>query len=86
MPKFPQLPNPGNPAPRPGDQRSWIDLLAFLGVLALGGILIALGHTTAGSLAIICTALGGLFAVWTRSRPPDGSSGEPDDPLDEDPR
>lgn len=70
----------------PGDPRSWIDLLAFLGVLALGGILIALGHTTAGSLAIICTALGGLYAVWTRPRPPGGSSGEPGDPLDEGPR
>jgi len=39
-----------------------------------------------GSLALTCTALGGLYAVWTRSRPSGGSSGEPDDPPHEDPR
>jgi ABC-type multidrug transport system fused ATPase/permease subunit len=44
----------------------WIDLIAFLAVLALGGVLIALGHITAGSLATICAALGGLYGVWMR--------------------
>jgi hypothetical protein len=46
----------------------WIDLIAFLGVLCLGGVLIALGHIPAGSLATICAALGGLYAIWRRSR------------------
>ncbi len=81
MSKLPQLPNGGKPGPR-----SWIDLIAFLGVLALGGVLIALGRTPAGSLVTICAALGGLYAVWTRLPPSGGSSGEPDSKPDEDPR
>jgi hypothetical protein len=54
-------------------------LIAFLGVLALGGVLIAIGHATAGSLATICAALGGLYAAWKHFRSGDGSS-SPDDP------
>jgi hypothetical protein len=84
MLKLPQLPNASNPAHRPGNPRSVIDLIAYLAVLALGGVLIGLGHITAGSFALTCTALGGLYAVWTRSRPPGGSSGEADDPSHED--
>lgn len=84
MTNVPQLRVGGNPPPR--GSRAWIDLIAFLAVLALGGILIAFGHVTAGSLATICAALGGLFAVWQRLRPPgDPSGGEPSAPPDERP-
>jgi hypothetical protein len=68
MSKVPQLPHSGNPTPHPSNSNPWIDLIAFLGVLALGGVLIAFGRTTAGSLATICAALGGLYAVWKRLR------------------
>jgi len=54
------------------------DLIAFLGVLTLGGVLIAIGRTTAGSLATICAALGALYAVWQKFRspgPPSGTGG-----------
>jgi len=51
---------------RPHDR--FLDLAAFLGVLALGGILVILGHVTAGSLAALCAALAGLYSVWQRSR------------------
>ena len=84
MSKLPQLLNGGNLGPR--DPRPWINLIAFLGVLAFGGVLIALGRTTAGSLTTICAALGGLYAVWMRLGPPGGSSGEPDSQPDEGPR
>jgi hypothetical protein len=69
-----------NPSP-------WVDLIAFLGVLALGVILIAFGHTTAGSLATICAALGGLFALFrfhSAGGPPD--TGERSGKPDKDPR
>lgn len=69
MTKFPQLPDDGNPASPSRRPSPWIDLIAFLGVLCLGGVLIALGHIPAGSLATICAALGGLYAIWRRSRP-----------------
>jgi hypothetical protein len=75
MSKVPQLTHSGNPAPRSGKSSPWVDLIAFLGVLALGGILMVLGRTTAGSLATICAALGGLYAVWKRLRLSEGSSG-----------
>lgn len=68
MPKAPRLPRTGNPASRSGSSSPWADLIAFLAVLALGGVLISLGHTTAGSLAAICAALGSLYAVWARLR------------------
>lgn len=70
-PKVPQLRVDGNPALRSRSSRDWADLIAFLAVLGLGGILIALGHVTAGSLATACVALGGLYAVWQRLRPAD---------------
>jgi hypothetical protein len=60
--------------PHPSDHGQWIDLIAFLSVLALGGILMAFGHATAGSLASVCAALGGLYTVWTRRRRPGSSS------------
>lgn len=58
--------NLGNPAP-------WADLMAFLGVLALGGILIATAGMTAASLATTCVALAGLYAAFKNFRPPNGS-------------
>jgi hypothetical protein len=74
MSKVPQLPHSRNPAPRSGGSSPWVDLIAFLGVLTLGGVLMALGRTTAGSLATICAALGGLYAIWKRPNFPDRSS------------
>jgi hypothetical protein len=78
--------------PHPDDHGQWIDLIAFLAVLALGGILMAFGHATAGSLATVCAALGGLYTLWThRRRPNDPSDAEGEDrkadrqpPADED--
>ena len=63
----------------------WINLIAFLGVLTLAGVLLVLGHLTAGSLATVCAALGGLFADWkhlhSKSGPPppseDDTEGKP---------
>lgn len=80
MSNLPQVPGPGNPAPRSYDSCRWIDLIAFLAVLALGGVLIAFVGTTAGSLATICAALGGLYGIWKRARFSHKSSdrGEPD--------
>jgi hypothetical protein len=87
MSKVPQLSHSGNPTPRPSNSNPWIDLIAFLGVLALGGVLIALGRTTAGSLATICAALGGLYAVWKRLRFSEGptSTDETDSESDKEP-
>jgi hypothetical protein len=68
MPNVPQPPDDRNPAFPPRRPSPWTDLIAFLGVLCLGGVLIALGHIPAGSLATICAALGGLYAIWRRSR------------------
>lgn len=85
MSNVPQHPDSGNPAPGSGPSSSLIDLIAFLAVLALGGLLLAFGHTTAGSLAASCAALGGLYAAWKRlhvpGRPPPGDEPdrEPDD-------
>jgi hypothetical protein len=80
MSKLPQPPDSGNPAPRRRNSRPWVDLIAFLAVLTLGGALIAFGRVTAGSLATICAALGGLYAVWKRPRSSDESppADEPD--------
>lgn len=87
MTNVPQLQTDGKPAPRPRIPRLWVDLIAFLAVLALGGLLIVLGHVTAGSLTAACVALGGLYAVWQRQRPPDGPPGdESSGPAEEDPR
>jgi hypothetical protein len=69
MSKVPQLPDSGKPASRSGDPSPWIDLIAFLAVLALAGVLAALGNVTAGSLAAICGALGGLYGVWKHRHP-----------------
>jgi hypothetical protein len=87
MSKIPQPPHSGNSVPGPRDSSPWVDLIAFLAVLCLGGLLIAFGRTTAGSLATICAALGGLYAMWTR-RSPAGppSADEPGSRPDENPR
>jgi hypothetical protein len=78
MAKVPQLPDTGNPVRPPRNPGPWADLIAFLSVLALGGVLMALGRITAGSLATICAALGGLYAVWKHLRSPDEPSGTHD--------
>jgi hypothetical protein len=51
---------------RPSGLDRWIDLFAFLGVLALGGALLIFGHVTVGSLVTICAALGGLYTLFRR--------------------
>jgi hypothetical protein len=79
MSKLPQLPRSSNPASPSRHSSPWIDLIAFLAVLALGGIVMAFGRTTAGSLPAICAALGGLYGVWKRFR----SSGVAPPPIDE---
>ena len=66
MSNVPQLPRSSDPVTSSRNSNRWIDLIAFLAVLALGGVLIAFGRTTAGSLATICAALGGLYGVWKR--------------------
>ena len=68
MAKLPKLPRSSSPTP-------WIDLIAFLAILALGGVLMALGRATAGSLATVCAALAGLYAAYKWPRPPAGPSG-----------
>jgi hypothetical protein len=60
--------------PHTDHHSQWIDLIAFLAVLALGGFLMAFGHATVGSLASACAALGGLYTLWTRRRRPSDSS------------
>lgn len=85
----PRLPRSGSTAPRSGNSGHWIDLIAFIAVLTLGGGLIALGHITAGSLTAICAALGGLFMVWMRFRTSGGNrppADNPPGPPDELPR
>jgi hypothetical protein len=72
MSQVPQLPDPGSRAPRPSDPSRWIDLIAFLGVLALGGILMTVVPATAVSVATICVALGGLYRLWKLSQPASG--------------
>jgi hypothetical protein len=68
MSRPPRLRRSGHPAPHSRDSDPWVDLIAFLGVLTLGGVLIIIGRTTAGSLATVCAALGALYAVWRRFR------------------
>lgn len=70
MSNVPQVPQSDNPRRHPGNSNPWVNLIAFLGVLTLGGILIVLGHITAGSLAATCAALGGLYAAWRHLRSP----------------
>jgi hypothetical protein len=68
MDQLPQLPDSGNQAARHIDSSRWIDLIAFLAVLALGGALIALSGVSIGSVVTTCTALGWLYGVWKRPR------------------
>lgn len=48
--------------------RDWIDLIAFVAVLAAGILLILLGHLTAGSLTTACAALAGVFGAFRKFR------------------
>lgn len=76
-----QRPHSGAQTPPTRNPRPWIDLIAFLAVLALVGVLIALGRITAGSLVTVCAALGGLYEVWRRMRSLKKAPLDP--PLDE---
>ena len=58
--------------PHPSGKGQWIDLIAFLSILSLAVILIAFGHMTSGSLAIVSTALAGLYTAFKRPHGPDG--------------
>ena len=80
MSKVPRSPHSGDHAIQSRYSSRWIDLIAFLAVLALGGVLIAIGRVTAGSLATICAALGGLYGVWKRFR--SSNEGPPNDQPD----
>lgn len=88
MSKVPQPPRSSNPAPPSRSSNPWIDLIAFIAILALGGVLIAFGRVTAGSLATICAALGGLYGVWKRFRSSHeiSSTDQPDRKLRKHPR
>jgi hypothetical protein len=72
-----QPPRSSDPSRRPSSS-PLIDLIAFLGVLALGVVLMALGHATAGSIATTCAALGALYGVWKRFGSSGGSSSSDD--------
>jgi hypothetical protein len=84
MSKVPQSPSPGNPPRSSRDPNPWIDLIAFLAILVLGGVLIAVGAVTAGSLATVCAALGGLYGLWKRFRPSRDISSTDSKPRDDD--
>lgn len=53
------------------------DLLAFLGVLTTGVVLICIGHVPPQALAAVSVGLGSLYAAWTqRVQPGQDESGE----------
>jgi hypothetical protein len=66
MSNVPQSEGPGKDDPGSRKSGPGYDLIAFLAILVLGGVLIALGHTTAASVATVCAALAALFAAWIR--------------------
>jgi hypothetical protein len=63
---------PASPGPRRLRYSSrWVDLIAFLAVLALGGVLITLGRFTAAySVTTGVTIAVALHGVWTGLRSP----------------
>jgi hypothetical protein len=54
--------------PPEDNRRDRSDLIAFLAVLAIGAVLILLGHVTAGGLTSASTALMALYGAWKRTR------------------
>jgi hypothetical protein len=54
--------------PSPAGPPQWVDLIAFMAVLATGNLLIVLGHLTVPGVASVCGALTGVYAVWRHSR------------------
>ena len=80
MEQLPQLPDSGNRAAQHHVSSRWIDLIAFLAVLALGGALIALSGVSIGTVATTCAALGWLYGVWKRTRPPSDERADRDEP------
>jgi hypothetical protein len=56
------------PSPTPSPR--WVDLIAFVAVLATGILLIVLGHLTATGVTSVCAAIVGLYGAWRlTSRP-----------------
>jgi hypothetical protein len=68
MHEDPARPHSENRVPSCNATIPWADLIVFLSILVLGVILSAVVRATAASLATICAALGGLFAVWKYPR------------------
>jgi hypothetical protein len=65
----------------------WVDLIAFLGVLSFGGILITATGMTAASLATTCVALAGLYAAFKPFRlPGDSAHANDSGPKSDDPK
>lgn len=60
--------DPRSGYPPSGSVGQWLDMIAFLGVLATGCILIIVGHLTIGSLTAACGALVTLFTAWKHFR------------------
>jgi len=79
MDQQPQLPDSGKPAARFHDSDRWIDLIAFLALLAFGGTLIALAGVPVGSVATACAALGLFYGIWKRSRAASDDDADGDD-------
>ncbi|GGX98308.1 hypothetical protein [Streptomyces anandii] len=52
------------------------DLVAFLGVLCAGVVLICVGHVSPQALAGVCVALGSLYAAWVHRSRQQGRSGK----------
>jgi cytochrome bd-type quinol oxidase subunit 1 len=46
----------------------WVDLLAFLAILATGVALVVFGHLVTGGLTTACVALVSLCAAWRHLR------------------
>jgi hypothetical protein len=59
---------PVEPAPDPGPRSSWVDLVAFVAVLAAGVLLVLFGHVATGGLTTACVALAWLYATFRGSR------------------
>jgi hypothetical protein len=56
--------------PSPTPPPRWVDLIAFVAVLATGILLIVLGHLTATGVTSVCVAIVGLYGAWRlTSRP-----------------
>ena len=55
-------------APLGKGPRGWPDLVAFLGVLMAGVMLVSVGQVPVDGLVTACAALAGLFGAWRHLR------------------